>query len=112
MEWKRVLLLGRGLNGVALETSLVEWKLILSTNTKKRVWPLGNFLSGMETGATPPFRGRFDRLGNFLSGMETVFVPLLRFAPADLGNFLSGMETRPCSLKILSKESKYVKIVV
>ena len=35
---------------------------------------LGNFLSGMETGAQKGRRVRGEALGNFLSGMETTFL--------------------------------------
>ena len=78
---------------LALETSLVEWKL---DGDKAGVWSLsclGNFLSGMET--TPPKRRPEDieHLGNFLSGMETAGGVGPGVQLQGLGNFLSGMET-------------------
>ena len=90
VEWKPSQPSRRAVRWETLETSLVEWKRSISRCLRMVRVSLGNFLSGMETGPPPRTRSEW----------------------CSLGNFLSGMETRPCSLKILSKESKYVKIVV
>ena len=95
---------------------------------------LGNFLSGMETEGSGSAGTSGEDLGNFLSGMETRHRGDYHVASSGLENFLVewkhiGHDTklsgsrrtssssigsffRSCSLKILSKESKYVKIVV
>ena len=55
----------------ALETSLVEWKQPQNGVATAKYAGLGNFLSGMETGAGETPGGGSVGLGNFLSGMET-----------------------------------------
>ena len=77
----------------ALETSLVEWKLLSPVVVEAQGLSLGNFLSGMET----LFKGGE---GNLLHSLETSLVEWKRrlgglrlLRRIRLGNFLSGMET-------------------
>ena len=63
---------------VALETSLVEWKLLERVETDRVGVLLGNFLSGMETDAVILLSYIYPCLGNFLSGMETDLAQLRR----------------------------------
>ena len=77
VEWKQVSegKYGRVLN--SLETSLVEWKPLSPGFRATPGGPLGNFLSGMETGIRLQGCHPHQGLGNFLSGMETQ-VPVVR----------------------------------
>jgi len=78
----------------ALETSLVEWKQVLSFVVSTFYYVLGNFLSGMETS----FANRFFL---WCPPLETSLVEWKRSFQSgqdqyriNLGNFLSGMETK------------------
>ena len=78
----------------SLETSLVEWKQVLSFVVSTFYYVLGNFLSGMETS----FANRFFL---WCPPLETSLVEWKRSFQSgqdqyriNLGNFLSGMETK------------------
>ena len=77
-----------------LETSLVEWKPVRRPRRGVSTYPLGNFLSGMETSTLHCPQLDDQGLGNFLSGMETSVLTFARPGEVRLGNFLSGMETQ------------------
>ena len=57
MEWKRGTYSVTTLEPLALETSLVEWKLFYADGFKYSERLLGNFLSGMETPFSMPPEG-------------------------------------------------------
>ena len=71
----------------------MEWKRGRSSTASTDIGDLGNFLSGMETGAVCFSVDPGATLGNFLSGMETGRSQIFTTSPDGLGNFLSGMET-------------------
>ena len=54
-----------------LETSLVEWKLLMMMQNKVSFSPLETSLVEWKRANTVPIQSPGDGLGNFLSGMET-----------------------------------------
>ena len=77
VEWKPPLQTDFFSGVHTLETSLVEWKPLSPGFRATPGGPLGNFLSGMETGIRLQGCHPHQGLGNFLSGMETQ-VPVVR----------------------------------
>ena len=123
VEWKRHSYLSFALPPQTLETSLVEWKRWLWPSCPRCGGPLGNFLSGMETGRRPrrkapapaletslvewklynllPVGRFFDTLETSLVEWKPWFSTKWRRTVMSLGNFLSGMETWSIDVRVV-----------